>query len=179
MTIDSIIYTKDNIKSLNMKKCIMIAYTVLFGLLLASSVTIFTFLFIYSKKDILSFLLCGFSIMICSLYIVANVMNIKKIIILNKNLLTKEKYEQTLKEPLKINEKSKLSTSAIVFIVCVSLILIATVASFVFLCLDFSFEILAETLFMVLILGYSSQTLITTLFEDRIYKNQINNVKNK
>lgn len=179
MKIDSIVYTKDNIKSLNIKKCVMLAYIVLFGVLFLSSITVFTFLCIKNNKDILSFLICCFSILISAFYVVTNVFNIKKINILNKMLQKQGKYEQKLNTPLNVNENSKLSTTAIIFIVCDALILLATITSIVFLCLEFSFKVLAETLFMVLILSYSSQALITTLIEDKIYKNQLNNGKNK
>lgn len=177
MKIESVVYTKENVKSLNIKKYLMLAYIILFGILFLSSITIFTLLCIRGVKDILSYLVCCFSILISVFYVVTNVFNIKKINILNKMLQKHGKYEQKLNNPLNINENSKLSTTAIIFIVCDALILLATITSVVFLCLEFSLEVLAETLFMVLILSYSSQSLITTLMEDKIYKKQINNAR--
>ncbi len=178
MNIESVVYTKENIKSMNAKKYVLLAYIVLFSIMLLASTTIFIFLFLRGRKDILSFLLCCFSIIISVFYVVANVINIKKINILNKMLQTQDKYEQKLNNSLKVNEKSILSTTAIIFIVCNVLILLATITSVIFLCLEFSLEMLAETLFMVLILGYSSQTLITTIIEDKLYKKQINSAEN-
>ena len=177
MNIESIVYTKDSIKSLNAKKYVMIGYIVLFALLFVASIVVSTFLFMRAKKDILSFVICCLLFCISVLYIVANSFNIKKICVLNKNLRKVELYEQKLKTPLKINEKSKLSSTAIMFIVSVSLILLASIVSVVFLCLEFSLEMLAETLFMILILGYSSQTLCTTLIEDVMYRKQINKIE--
>lgn len=162
-------YNTTSIRYLNQKKTLNIIFLFLFAVSMIASGMVFFMLF---KHDVqISIYLITIAQIAASLiYIVTCIAIAKDCDRLLNAIVEKGSFKEDLDTPYKIDLSRKISKMAIVYFVCAGAILVATIFCVMALILTFSISMLAEVLFMVLILLFALLMSISTIIEDNRIK---------
>lgn len=166
MEINSIEYNDKSIKYLKQKIILYFVFLVLFSALFVTSVTLLVLLITNNIKEFLSYIVVIFQMLGNGLYVftcIATILQTKKLF---NRINAEGSFTVPVNPSIKVNYNKKITTMALVYLICAVVLLIATIGSIVMLCLTFSITMLAEVLFMVLILCFAVLITISTTIED-------------
>lgn len=166
MEINSVEFNENSKKYIVQKSISNLVFSVLFGLLVIASIVVAVLLFTNKVDSVGSYILIFVLILAGTFY----TLNCLYVVLDNKKILNKIEKEGSfvvkLKAPIKLNFEKKLTPLTLVYLVCAILVFMILVASIVFVSLTFSFEILCDILFMLLILFFATLITVNNILDD-------------
>ena len=162
-------YDTTSIRYLNQKKTLNAVFLLLFTMSLVASVIVFGMLFGEDVK-ISIYLITAAQIIASGIYMVTCVAIIKDCNRLLDAIVQNGTYKEEIPAPYKIDLDKKISSMALLYMLCAVVIFAATVFCIVALILTFTMTMLAEVLFTILILLFALLMSITTIIDDNRIK---------
>ena len=166
MEINKLEYSDESIKYLKQKLILYFVFLCLFTALFVTSLTVMIMLFVKDVKEVLTYFVVVFQLLGNGLYVFASFATIKQTRGLISRINAEHKFEVILNMPIKVDYNKNITSMALIYFICAGVIFLATIGSIVMLCLTFSISMLAEVLFMVLILCFAVLIAIATTIDD-------------
>lgn len=167
-------YDTSSIRYLNQKKSLNIVFLLLFVASFVASIVVFAMLF-GKGIEFAIFLISGAQILASGIYIFTCIAVVKDCNRLLESIVQNGTFREELPVPYKIDINKKISNMAIVYILCSIVVSVATIFCIVALCLTYSLTMLAEVLFMGLILLFALLMSISTVIDDNRVKAMLKN----